>query len=185
MEEENKKPRRNSNGKAPKIIVTRIGLDGRPILDDTNLSPEDKENLANGLLEALKEIKNRMENSSEEDSISDSTSNEFKKDYVEKRTKQELDMTSHEVERRRLFTLFDVVTNTKELLIQRIGEHGKADFQHNVDTDTIAAANNVIKLCLKQVYLWIEDNDINPIKPGKVKKSTNPDDITKTDLFKK
>ena len=125
------------------------------------------------LFEALTGIKEKLEREIEAQSPTKNMKLEM--------AKQELSMTTHEVERRKLITLFDVVMNTKELLVQRIGDNGKADLQHHVSEKTKLAANNIINLCQKQIYTWLEKNNINGIKPGS--KPTNPDDVTDLDLF--
>lgn len=181
MEESNKKPSKTSkntkDSKKPKLIIKTINKNGE--LTNQEMSSEDMEKLGEGLMEALDSLKEQYNSEQKENKINKSLS--IKEEYVEERTKQELETQEHEVQRRKLFTLFDVITNTKELLIQRVGEHGKADLQHNIADTTKTAANNVINNCLKQVFLWVEKNDINKTIP---KKPTNPEDIIGKDLFK-
>lgn len=178
----------DSKNKKPKSISKKVKPlslnDSIKMYDDkgkeTNLEELSEEQLReafSGLLGSIGKLKEEMNKAN------------TSYDLSLKRANQDLEINAHEVNRKKLFTLFDVITNTKELLVQRINEHGKADMQHVIDEGTKKAANNTIKLCLKQVFLWIESHDINP-KPEKNNenketkfKGTNPDDITDKDLF--
>ena len=117
------------------------------------------------------------------DSKNTNKSIEKREELVIEKAQQDIMMNAHQVEKNRLFTLFDVITNTKELLIQRMNEHGKADLQHHVAESTKIAATNVIDLCLKQVFTWVEKNDINGLKTNF--KPTDPETLTKKSFLKK
>jgi hypothetical protein len=156
---------------------THIKVTGIPTKEDLKeASREDLVELCIGTLTAMTEMNSEM------------TKMKSSYELSMKRAEQDLEINAHEIERKKLFTLFDVITNTKELLIQRMNDSGKVDMQHVVDKGTTFAANNVIKLALKQSYLWLEKNDINKPKLKQdekqtEKQGTNPDDITTRDLF--
>lgn len=156
---------------------THIKITGVPSKEDLkDATREDLVELCIGTLSALSEMNSEM------------TKMKSSYELSMKRAEQDLEINAHEIERKKLFTLFDVITNTKELLIQRMNDSGKVDMQHVVDKGTTFAANNVIKLALKQSYIWLEKNDINKPKLKQdekqtEKQGTNPDDITNRDLF--
>ncbi len=159
--------------------IKSIKITGKPEdADLTEYSREDLESMFKASISALQQMAeetNKMRSSYE---------------LSMKKGEQEIEMNAHEVEKRKLVTLFDVITNTKELLVQRINEHGKAELQHTVDSGTQTAANNLIKSCLKQAFIWVDKNNINKPKLKTNEKTTEKQgdfddsvDITVKDLF--
>lgn len=154
MKEEDK-----SNNKKPRVRVSVSKSDKNP-KDEHELVPTDfnnisKENLIKmfeASIEHIAELTNKL--------------NELKGSYSLSliKAKQDLEINAQEVERKKLFTLFDIVTNTKELLVQRVTEMGISQYQHDVDKDVVTVANDTIKLALEQVNTWMKKNNINTVK---------------------
>ncbi len=155
-------------GMSMKKINTETGKTEDITEDELN------DNQRKQLFEALTGIKEKLEREIEAQSPTKNMKLEM--------AKQELSMTTHEVERRKVLTLFDIVTNTKELLVQRIGDNGKSDMQHIITPGTMNGANNIINECQKQIYIWLRRNNINGLKPGE-KLIINPEDIINKDLY--
>lgn len=184
MEDKEDNNKKSSKAKITKSSIPKTEIRMGKLNDKTgevesiteeDLSEEEREKLAEGLLGALEGLRKKIEDSQKQEQASPIRNMKMEM------AQQELNMASHEVERRKILTLFDTIMNTKELLVQRINETGKSDFQHSVSEKTKIGANNIINLCQKQIYLWLEKNDINGVKSGV--KPTNPDDIINKDLY--
>lgn len=91
--------------------------------------------------------------------------------------KQIVIRNQHDLERQRLFTILDIINNTKALL-----ESSSNEFKHGsiykLEDDALVTTSNVIRTCLEQLDTWLKNNNINKINLKDYEKITkNSNDI--------
>ena len=163
------------------VRIMTINSEGE--VEECDLNTVTKEQLITMLKESItkfKEViqkgglkKDVLEDLDDEEDKSRQSFEEFRNTTSMIKINQELEANEHSVEKNKVVTLFDIIANTKELIANKVTDTGVKYNVYNIDTDVENAANNVIKLALKQSYHWIEKNNLNKLTKKEHEKDTN------------
>lgn len=86
------------------------------------------------------------------------------------KSKLELFVGKHSIEKQKLFTILDMMNNIKSLLTTfKTGEYTNSE-NYNLDEPVKTVANDTILDCLVQIKTWLKNNNINNLKLNKDEK---------------